>query len=54
MEYSVEAYLQRLSTEKLEAFLQNYLEGQLEEDFSNVIGEVAQELSRRKEKTPPG
>lgn len=53
MDYSVHAYLQRLPTEKLEKFLQDYLTGELTEDFSNVIGEVVQELARRKEETPP-
>ena len=49
MEYSVEAYLRRLPTEKLEEFLQDYMEGKQEEDFTNVIGEVVHELARRKE-----
>ena len=49
MEYSMEAYLRRLPTEKLEKFLGDYLNGELTEDFSNVIGEVVRELARRKE-----
>ena len=48
MEYSVEAYLRRLPTEKIETFLQDYLNGVLKEDFSGMIGAVEQELSRRK------
>ena len=53
MEHSVAAYLRRLPTEKLEEFLQEYVDRKQEEDFSNVIGEVVQELARRKEETPP-
>ena len=49
MEHTVEAYLRRLFTEKLEKFLQDYLNGKLTEDFSNAIGDVVQELARRKE-----
>lgn len=49
MDYSVHAYLQRLPTEKLEKFLQDYLNNKLKEDFSNVIGDIVQELARRKE-----
>lgn len=49
MEYSVEAYIRRLSTEKLEKFLQDYMDGNHKEDFTDVIGEVVHELARRKE-----
>lgn len=48
MECSVEAYLRRLPTEKLEQFLQDYMNGKLKEDYSNGIGEVVRELARRK------
>jgi len=48
MEYTAEAYLRRLPTEKLETFLQDYMDGKLNEDFSNIIGQVTQELARRK------
>ena len=48
MEHTVEAYLRRLPTEKLEGFLQNYMDRKQEEDFTNVIGEVIHELTRRK------
>ena len=48
MGHTVEAYLKRLPTEKLEKFLQDYLNGELKEDFSNAIGDVVQELARRK------
>ena len=50
MEHTVGAYLKRLPIEKLEKFLQDYLNNKLEEDFSNVIGDIVQELARRKEK----
>ena len=53
MEYTTQAYLRRQPTEKLEAFLKDYLEGNLKENFDNVIGEVVQELARRKKETPP-
>ena len=49
MEHTVEAYLKRLPKEKLEKFLQDYMDHKLEEDFSEVIGEVLQELARRQE-----
>lgn len=49
MEHSVEAYLKRLPTEKLEEFLQEYMGRKQEEDFTNVIGDVVHELARRKE-----
>lgn len=48
MEHSLEAYLKRLPTEKLEEFLQDYLERRQDEDFSDMIGEVVRELARRK------
>ena len=48
MEHSVEAYLRRLPTEKLEIFLQNYMDGKQQEDISNMIGTVIHELARRK------
>ena len=48
MEYSVEAYLRRMPTEKLEIYLQNYMDGKRREDISDVIGQVVQELARRK------
>ena len=47
MEQTVDAYLQRLPTEKLEKFLQDYLNGEFTEDFSDAIGKVVQELARR-------
>ena len=50
MKYSVQAYLKRLPTEKLEKFLEDYKSQQLTEDFSGVIDDAAQELARRKEK----
>ena len=48
MEYSVQAYLKRESTEKLEKFVQDYRNNLLKEDFSNMIDAVIQELTRRK------
>ncbi len=47
-EYSVEAYLQRQPLEKLEKFLQDYLDGVLEDDFSSSIGLIAQEIARKR------
>ena len=47
MVFSMEDYLRHVSQEKLEAFLQDYLEGKLKEDFSHVIGAVSQEIMRR-------
>ena len=49
MEHSVEAYLKRLSTEKLEEFLRKYTETKQEEDFTNAMDQVVQELTHRKE-----
>ena len=48
MEYSVQAYLRRVSTEKLEKFLQDYRSNLLKEDFSGMIESVIQELERRR------
>ena len=47
MEHSVQAYLKRLPTEKLEKFLQDYISNQQTENFSGVIDDVVQELARR-------
>ena len=49
MELTVEAYLRRTSTQKLEKFLQDYKNGVFKEDFSGMIGYVVEELERRKE-----
>lgn len=49
MDHSVQAYLKRLSSEKLEKFLQDYQRNQHSEDFSKIIDAVVQELDRRKE-----
>ena len=49
MDHTIETYLKCLPTEKLEKFLQDYMDNKLKEDFSNVIGLVVQELARRKE-----
>ena len=48
MEYSVQAYLRRVSTEKLEKFLQDYRNHLLKEDCSGMIAAVLQELEQRK------
>ena len=48
MEHTMEAYLKRLPTEKLEAFLQDYMDGRQNEDFSDAIGAVVGELAQRK------
>ena len=48
MEYSVQAYLRRVPTEKLEKFVQDYQNALLNEDFSGVIDDVVRELARRK------
>ena len=50
MEYSVQAYLRRVSTEKLVQFLQSYQSNLQKEDFSGMIDAVLQELERRKSK----
>ena len=49
MEHSMQAYLKRLPTKKLEEFLQDYMDKKQKEDFSNTIDAVIYELSRRKE-----
>ena len=47
MEHTMEAYLKNLPTEKLDAFLQDYIDKKLIEDYSDMIGEVVKELSQR-------
>lgn len=49
MEHSVEAYLRRMPTNRLQDFLQANLNGEFKGDFSDMIKIVRQELERRKE-----
>ena len=51
MDHSVKAYLERVSLEKLEKFLQDYLDGNLDADYSDVMGDVVREIALRKKKT---
>lgn len=48
MEHSIQAYLARLSTERLEAFVQQYYAGELNEDYSCMIPYIQYVLDRRK------
>ena len=48
MEHTVKAYLERLPTERLEQFLQQYARGELKEDFSYIIPYLQAELDCRK------
>ena len=54
MEHSVQAYLRRLPTEILEKFLQEYQRNRYREDFPQMIGDVIQELERRKKERSIG
>lgn len=47
MDHSVFAYIERLPTEKLKAFLQQYYAGEFTEDFSCVIAYMEDMLKRR-------
>ncbi len=51
MDHSVQAYLKRTSTQKLEEFLQNDRNALHAEDFSGIIDSIIQELQRRKEES---
>ena len=47
MEHTVTAYISRLSTEKLETFLQQYATGELKEDYTYIIPYLQAELASR-------
>lgn len=48
MDYSLQAYIDRLPTERLEAFLEQYYAGQLQEDFTSMIPYLEYVLAKRK------
>ena len=48
MDGAIKGYLERLSTEKLEAFLEDYYEDRLDSDYSYVIPYVEHILYCRK------
>ena len=50
MEHTVNAYLERLPTDRLEQFLQQYAYEEGKEDFSYIIPYMQAELDRRKVK----
>ena len=45
---SLQAYIDKLPTERLEAFLEQYYAGQLQEDFSSMIPYLEYVLGKRK------
>ena len=49
MEHSLQAYIERLSTEQLEKFLNQYYDGKFTEDFTYVVPYIEYILDRRKE-----
>ena len=49
MEHSLQAYIERLSTEQLEKFLNQYYAGKFSEDFTYVVPYIEYILGRRKE-----
>ena len=51
MQHTVMAYISRLSTEKLETFLQQYATGELKEDYTYIIPYLQAELSHRQTRT---
>lgn len=48
MEHSLQAYIERLSTEQLENFLNQYYDGKLAEDFTYVVPYIEYIIDRRK------
>lgn len=46
MDYSAQAYLRRVSTQKLKAFLEKYRLGEIQETYD--IEPIVKELARRK------
>ena len=48
MEHSVQTYIDRLTTEQLERFIEQYYTGELTEDFSNMVPYLHYVLERRK------
>lgn len=51
MEGSLQAYIDRLPTEKIENFLTRYDSGELNEDFSFIVPYLQYILERRKRNT---
>ena len=47
MEHSLHKYLERLSTDKLVCFLQQCLKDEQQEDYTDVIPFIQQELAKR-------
>lgn len=48
MEFSAKAYIDRLSTEKIERFLEQYYANELDEDYTFIIPYFEYVLERRK------
>ena len=48
MDHSVKEYIERLSTEKLEHFIEQYYADELPEDYSYIIPYMHYVLDRRK------
>lgn len=48
MDHSLQSYIERVSTERLEAFLRQYYDGELTEDFTHIIPYIEYVVDRRK------
>ena len=51
MDHSIQAYIEGLSTEQLEAIMKQYYEEEFEEDFSYAVPYMEYVLARRKAET---
>ena len=48
MEYSLKAYIERQSLERLEQFLEDYYENRLDSDYSYIIPYIEYIVERKK------
>lgn len=48
MDHSLQAYIERLPTERLEEFLQQYYRGEFTEDFAYIVPYIEYVVERRK------
>lgn len=49
MDYSIQAYIERQATERLEKFLEDYYEGRLDADYTYAIPYIEYVLGKRKQ-----
>ena len=48
MDHSLQAYIERLPTERLKEFLKQYYDGEFTEDFTYIIPYIEYVVDRRK------